>query len=86
MRILKKLMTDSSRCSKRLSNVLTAVLLAAFPLQAMAQRTVWELPQYMETVRVGSFAVGSTKARDTYLSESTYSGFAIGFEIYDESS
>ena len=80
MRILKRVMTDSSRCSNRLSSVLLAVLVASFPLQAMAQRNVFNMPQYTETIRVSSFSAGTTHARDTYLSETTYNGGAFGFE------
>ena len=73
-------MTASCRCSKRLPAVLLAVLAASFPLQAMAQRNVWNMPQFTETVRVTSFALGATQARDTYLSGTTYNGVALGFE------
>ena len=80
MKIQKRLMTDSSRCSRRLSSVLVAVLLASLPLRVTAQRQAWTLPESMETVKVNSFAVGRSQARDTYLSGSTYSGFAFGWE------
>lgn len=73
-------MTDSSRCSKRLSSVLLAVLAASFPLQALAQRDVWNMPQNSETLRVTSFAVGTVHARDTYLSGSSYDGWSVGFD------
>ena len=78
MKIQKRLMTVSCHCSKL--TVLAAVLMALMPLRADAQRTAWEMPQYMETMSVGSVAVGKAFARDTYLSASSYSGFAIGFE------
>lgn len=80
MIILTKLMTDSSRCSRILSSVLLTVLLASFPLQAMARQNVWSLPQPAETVKAGSLALGYIEARDTYLSASTYNGFGFGFE------
>jgi len=54
-------------------------MLTAFPLQAMAQRIVWNMPQYDETIRSASIALGAVRARDTYLSESTYHGGSIGF-------
>lgn len=73
-------MTDSSRCSRRLSSVLVAVLVAFFPLQALAQRMVFDMPQNTETVRATSIALGALNARDTYLSGLTYSGFAFGIE------
>lgn len=73
-------MTDNFRCFRRLSFVLLSVLLATFSLQAFAQRTVWSLPQYQETVRSGSVVIGDAFARDTYLSASSYDGWAVGFE------
>lgn len=78
--MLKRLTTDSCRCSKRLSFVLVTVLLAAFPLQAFAQQKAWGLPRYKETVSSVSIAGGTSFARDTYLSASRYSGWAIGLE------
>jgi len=78
--MLKTPMTDSFRCSDKVSSVLTAVLLILMPLRVQAQQTVWGLPQYNETVRVTSVAAGSAFARDTYLSASRYSGWALGFE------
>ena len=80
MRILKRSMTDSSRCSKRLSSVLLAVVLTALPLHALAQRKAWALPQNGETYSALSVSGGTTFARDTYLSASRYSGWAIGLE------
>ena len=80
MRILKRVMTDSSRCSRRLSSVLLAVLVVSFPLQAPAQRNVFNMPQYTETIRITSIEFGTTEARDTYLSESTYMGNTFGLE------
>ena len=80
MIMLKMLTTDSCRCSKRLSSVLAAVLLAVFPLQAFAQQKAWELPQYKETVSSVSIAGGTSFARDTYISASRYSGWAVGLE------
>lgn len=73
-------MTDNSRCSKRLSSVLLAVLVASFPLQALAQRNIFNMPQYTETIRITSIEFGTTEARDTYLSGSTYTGNTFGFE------
>lgn len=73
-------MTDSFHYSRRLLKVLFAVLLTLLPLSGIAQRTVWSLPQYQETVRAGSVAIGGAFARDTYLSASSYDGWAIGFE------
>ena len=81
-RIQKKVMTDSSRCSRRFASVLLAVLAVSFPLQALAQRNVFNMPQYMETIRVNSFKVGTTKTHDKYLSQSSYMGTSFGFE-YD---
>ena len=80
MKILKRPMTASCRCSELPVAVILTVLMAILPLGARSQRTAWELPDYMETMSVGSFAVGGTFARDTYLSASSYDGFAIGFE------
>lgn len=80
MRIQKRVMTDSSRCSRRLSSVLLAVLVVSFPLQAPAQRNVFNMPQYTETIRITSIEFGTTKARDTYLSGSTYMGNTYGLE------
>lgn len=77
---MKRWMTDSCRCSDCLSSVLIAVLLAVFPLQAHAQRKAWGLPGYKETVSTFSLAGGTTFARDTYLSESRYNGWAVGLE------
>jgi hypothetical protein len=72
----KRLMTVSSRCSRPLLLLLVAVM----SLRVSAQRIVWSLPQYNETVRVGAIAVGNAFARDTYLSSSRYNGWALGFE------
>lgn len=55
-------------------------LIAVAILPAYAQRMVWTLPSLNETVQVNSFGLGSMTARDTYLSQSTYSGFLIGLE------
>lgn len=79
MKIQIRPMTVSCHCSKLLT-LLLAILTAVIPLSVSAQRTVWELPGYMETMRVGSVALGEAFARDTYLSASSYDGFAIGFE------
>lgn len=73
-------MTASCLCSKLPVTVIITVLTAMLPLGARSQRTVWELPDCMETVSAGSFALGGMFARDTYLSASTYEGVAIGFE------
>ena len=73
-------MTVSSHCSSRLLSKLLIVVMTVISLQVSAQRTVWSLPQYMETVRAGSVAVGKAFARDTYLSASSYQGWALGFE------
>lgn len=78
--MLKKLMTDSCRCSKRLSSVFFAVVLATFPLHALAQQKAWGLPQNEETFRAISVSGGTSFARDTYLSASRYHGWAVGFE------
>ena len=80
MKILKRPMTASCRCSELPVAVLLTVILALLPLEAKSQRTVWELPEYMETVSAGSLTLGGTFARDTYLSASSYDGYAIGFE------
>lgn len=69
-------MTVSSRCFKPLLLLLLAVL----PLRVSAQRIVWSLPQYNETVGVGALAVGNAFARDTYLAASRYGGWTVGFE------
>ena len=79
--ITKRLMTVSSRCSDLFAWVLLAVLMTVSPLRVSAQRNVWNMPQYMETVRASSFSIGTVHARDTYLSESTYDGASLGFEI-----
>ena len=80
MIMLKRLTTDSCRCSDCLSSVLVTVLLALFPLQALAQQTAWGLPKYKETLNVVSITGGSTFSRDTYLSASRYGGWAVGLE------
>lgn len=80
MKILKRLMTASCRCSELPVAVILTVIMAILPLGARSQRTVWELPDYMETMSVSSTALGGTFARDTYLSASSYEGFVIGFE------
>lgn len=80
MIMLKRLMTVSFHCSKRLFAVLVTVFLTAFSLQIMAQRKAWSLPQYEETFRALSLTGGTTFARDTYLSASRYHGWAVGFE------
>ncbi len=73
-------MTDSFRCSDRLSGVLVILLLMLFTLPAKAEREAWSLPLYQERVSAGSVMIGSAFARETYLSESGYSGTAFGFE------
>ena len=73
-------MTDSCRCSDALLAVLVTVLTALFPLQAYSQQDVWSLPRYKEAVTVNSVAFGSALARDTYLSQSRYEGWTVGFE------
>lgn len=78
--ILKMLMTVNSRYSKPLLPILLTVVMMVMSLQVFAQRTVWSLPRYKETVRVGSVAFGNSFARDTYLSAISYSGWAIGLE------
>ena len=80
MKIQKSPMTASCRCSELTVAVILAVVLSVLPLGVKSQRTVWELPEYTETVSAGSVALGGTFARDTYLSASSYDGFAIGFE------
>ena len=80
MKILRRLMTDSSRCSDRLSGVLAILLLMLFALPAWAEREAWSLPLYKEYVKAGSVMIGNAFARDTYLSESGYGGTAMGYE------
>lgn len=72
-------MTDSCRCS-RVGSILLLLLLALLPLSAAGQRNSWSLPGYRETVRLGSLKFGSAFARDTYLSASSYDGWAFGLE------
>ena len=72
-------MTDSCRCS-RVGSILLLLLLALLPLSAAGQRNSWSLPGYRETVRLGSLKFGSAFARDTYLSASSYDGWALGLE------
>jgi len=79
MKTLRLLMTDSSRCSE-VPGVLLLLLLIVLPLSAMGQRNRWTLPGYKETVRTASFTVGNSFARDTYLSQSSYDGWAFGLE------
>lgn len=71
-------MTDSSRCSDLLATILLVVL-AVLPLKADAQWVAWNLPQYQETVRTATVALGNSFARDTYLSASRYEGPTLGF-------
>ncbi len=71
-------MTDSCRCFRVGSLLL--LLLALLPLSAAGQRNSWSLPGYRETVRAGSLTFGSAFARDTYLSASSYDGWAVGLE------
>lgn len=73
-------MTVNCRCSNPLIPLLFSVILTVVPLQARSQRTVWSLPDYNETVRTWSVAFGNAFARDTYLSASSYDGWALGFE------
>ena len=74
----KMLKTDSFRCSDLLAALLLVVL-AVLPLKVQGQRVIWNLPQYQETVRTGTVALGSSFARDTYLSASRYDGPSLGF-------
>lgn len=71
-------MTDSFRCS-RVKRVLL-LLLIMFPLSATGQSGSWNLPKHKETIRVGSISFGNAFARDTYLSASSYDGWAVGLE------
>lgn len=74
------LTTVSSRCSDILSGILLKLLLIFLPVPALAQRTVWELPDCNEKIRALSVTAGNAFARDTYLSASRYDGWAVGFE------
>lgn len=74
-------MTVSSRCSELLSVLLIAVVSVLSSLQAYGQRNAWSVPQYKESVRVGSVGYGHSFARDTYLSESRYDGWNLGLEF-----
>lgn len=73
-------MTVNSRFSEPLLHILLTVVMTVTSLQASAQRTVWSVPQHKETVRAGSVAFGKAFARDTYLSASSYQGWALGIE------
>lgn len=78
--IPKRPKTGSSLSFDLLVWVLLAVLPTVSPLRASAQRKAWVMPQYQETMSIGSAAVGYAFARDTYLSASRYDGWAVGFE------
>jgi len=80
MKMIRKTMTDSSRCSDLSLSVVLAVLLTVLPVRVSGQQTVWDLPQYKETVSCTSVMAGNMIARDTYLSASRYDGWAVGFE------
>lgn len=71
-------MTVNSRCSDLLSAILLVVL-AVLPHKVKAQWVSWNLPQYQETVKTGTVAMGNSFARDTYLSASQYGGPTLGF-------
>ncbi len=72
-------MTDSFRCSD-IKGILATFIFAVLPLSLKGQNNVWNLPGYRETVRVGSVGLGTVNSRDTYLSQSTYSGFLVAGE------
>ncbi len=81
MKIIRNCRTMvSSRCSDELPGMLLTLLLTLLPIPALAQKTVWTLPEHNETVRALSIAAGKAFGRDTYLSASRYDGWAIGFE------
>lgn len=80
MKMIRKTMTDSFRCSDLTLSAVLALLLTGLPLQAFCQHTVWELPQFNEIIRCQSVMAGNSIARDTYLSASRYDGWAVGFE------
>lgn len=69
--------TDNSLCFKILSVAIILVLLPSVFLTAAAQTSAWELPGYKERVKGLVVGVGSTTARETYVSESTYSGPSV---------
>ena len=69
--------TDNSLCFKVLSVAIILVLLPSMFLTAAAQTSAWELPGYKERVKGLVVGVGSTTARETYVSESTYSGPSV---------
>jgi len=70
------LTTDSSLCSKILSVVFCLAFLPALVLPAAGQSSAWELPEYKEKIKALSVGIGNTKARETYISELSYSGLA----------
>ena len=66
----------SSLCSKVLSMVFCLTFLPALVLPAAGQSSSWELPEYKEKIKALSVGIGNTRARETYISELSYSGFA----------
>lgn len=70
-------MTDSSRFSKVFLLWGVLVFLPLFVLPAAGQASAWSLPGAGEKLAVYALAGGTSSARETYLSESTYSGWSV---------
>jgi len=71
------LMTDSSHSSKVLLIWSFLLFVQLFVLPAAGQTSAWILPGEKETLAVYSLGGGTSSARETYLSESTYSGWSV---------
>ena len=75
-------MTANYLCSKVLTIVVVLSFLPELVAPAAGQTAALTLPEAKETVVFNSIGFGHSTARETYLSESTYSGYSFSFE-YD---
>lgn len=72
-------MTDSCHFFRRFVLAVIMAFLPAFAVPAAGQSSVWELPGLKESTRVVSLGVGNVYARETYMSELSYSGISASF-------
>lgn len=70
-------MTDSCHCFKALLLVTVLAFLPALLLPAAGQSSVWNLPETGQKTAIYSLGGGTSTARETYLSESSYSGWSV---------
>lgn len=77
MRRILTIQTDNSHYSRIIYNVVLLVLLLAVHVPAAGQSLAWEKPGYRQKINSFGVGIGRTSERDTYISESTYSGLSV---------